>query len=1545
MALTSKTITSNSYQGRQMRLYCEEVSADSNSNTSTINWTLYSEGGSSSYYTTGPTTIKINGVEVYYKEQVSYSAKTFPAAKGSTSGSLTVQHDADGKKTISVSMETAIYVYQTSTYSDDWTLSTINLYCTPNSTPDFTAPNTLTCKVNVPSGKKYTIDFQCYDQASSSWKSCGTLKDQTATSVTFSGETIMKKVFTYLNKKTTTSTRFIITTNGLSGNKTSAQGTCTAAASNTIATSNCKDVVATQSGTIPVTKGNSAFSSSIKVTCNGQTISDTTITTATSFTFNNTAALRKKAVTALAQTTSKKYSIEITTYYSGVQVRTTTSYSDVKSVTAPAVNTATAPNFNAINDATTTITKGDSGTTSTITVTVGGQTIGSVSQTSATSYTFNNTTALKTACFKGVGTNATATYTLKITTYYEGVQIGSAKSYTGTITLGSVNTISKFDGFSAVNSGTLTITKANSSYTSTVVVRVNNNSSYKIGALTQSDATSFTFNNTTDLRKIAFQGLAANTDHTSVKVRATITTYYNKQQVGSSTYKEATMSAPALDTVNAPTFTAPNAYNCTVTTASKELSRTLTFQIKNSSDSWVTVDSVSQSASTSFSWPSSDAKRDIIFTALGTAASRATQVLVKTYYSGVEVRGGETKTISGTCTAPAVTTGNAPNWTAGTALTYSLTRASNILYTTATLKVGSTTINTITQSNAASLTFGGTTEQDNKVFTALGGADSATSSIALTTYYKKTDGTFLQVRSAKTIEGKVTAPKASYMSNNLSWTAGNTLTVNITRANDNFKHKVILKVNNVQIATQDNVDTSTTFGNTVDQNKAIFSALQQQNGSAQIIVKTYYGETSGGVVVQGDSSKSGNCNLPTLITASAPNWTAGSSFATTINTVSGLNYSIELYILNYNTPIQTYARPQTANSLSFCTTTAQHIETYKGLAQKQSQSAYFVVKTYYEDVLVGSSTTKQSDGKCTAQKESTLSNTGSWTAGTIKKIQVQRPTYNNIYVTVNLKLGTTSVQTYEKQGPTSNNNFELNFLNSTALNAQAYQLLNKGESIKATFTATSYYGDGTNYVQIGSAQTYTTTCSAITQVQMNDLTLTPTSGTIDNSVLDIMVNQGSQLQTGFVGNMILTFNNSTVYTWTESTSGTYSYSTSAHIEELYKLMPTQTEGTFTATFTVYFKNGSQLIQTGQAVSKNIKIKASESTIKVIKDSSINPNTIALINGSSASAFIDDVSIIGGNVSTLRVTIPKGTFYVNSNTGGFITKLEAMINNETSPGKSWSSNYTLSNNEVGETKTCIKNDVTFDLGPNAFDGVTTVVTQNLLIRATDSRGYNVTYTIPIKIYPYAAPSIILTKAPSQPGDPYTKRGDGANNNYAILVFSGSYSYLAKDTTITNKIENIKVYINKYGSDGTRNQIVSATTTPSLDDFIVTKEIKETIGSTQVTKYIQFTNNGTIISSILTTLDSLSKNYSYEIKLVVTDSFGKTATDSTVILPGSPLLSFREGRIGVQIVPRLLSQITGKATDVGHPDLDVSGYIYSCSREVVTFEKDGTTTWDD
>ena len=118
------SLTSPSYDGRYMTLSCSQ-SKDVETNKSTITWTLTSTGGKDKYYSTGPTSVKINETEVYYCDRKDWTTKTFPAAKGSKSATITVDHDQYGNASVKVSLKTAIYVGASTEKSGTWALDSI----------------------------------------------------------------------------------------------------------------------------------------------------------------------------------------------------------------------------------------------------------------------------------------------------------------------------------------------------------------------------------------------------------------------------------------------------------------------------------------------------------------------------------------------------------------------------------------------------------------------------------------------------------------------------------------------------------------------------------------------------------------------------------------------------------------------------------------------------------------------------------------------------------------------------------------------------------------------------------------------------------------------------------------------------------------------------------------------------------------------------------------------------------------------------------------------------------------------------------------------------------------------------------------------------------------------------------------------------------------------------------------------------------------------------------------------------------------------------
>lgn len=127
---SSGSLNTSSYEGRYLQLSWTQTKDVAN-NRSTIKWTLSSIGGIEVYYSTGATTVKINGTQVYYKDRVDWDSYTFPAAKGSVSGTTTINHASDGTGSIKVELSTGIYVYAISTVSNTWTLDTIPRASTP----------------------------------------------------------------------------------------------------------------------------------------------------------------------------------------------------------------------------------------------------------------------------------------------------------------------------------------------------------------------------------------------------------------------------------------------------------------------------------------------------------------------------------------------------------------------------------------------------------------------------------------------------------------------------------------------------------------------------------------------------------------------------------------------------------------------------------------------------------------------------------------------------------------------------------------------------------------------------------------------------------------------------------------------------------------------------------------------------------------------------------------------------------------------------------------------------------------------------------------------------------------------------------------------------------------------------------------------------------------------------------------------------------------------------------------------------------------------
>ena len=154
------TLKSHSYDGRYMYLSCTQK-RNVATNTSEIAWTLTVTGGDDTYYTTGPTTVKINGTTVYYKARVAWDKRVFPAAKGSTRGTITVAHDNNGDASIPVSIKTDIYYNSPKTSSGTWTLDSNERFATIVSAPNFNDEENPTITYSNPAGNSVDLLRAC----------------------------------------------------------------------------------------------------------------------------------------------------------------------------------------------------------------------------------------------------------------------------------------------------------------------------------------------------------------------------------------------------------------------------------------------------------------------------------------------------------------------------------------------------------------------------------------------------------------------------------------------------------------------------------------------------------------------------------------------------------------------------------------------------------------------------------------------------------------------------------------------------------------------------------------------------------------------------------------------------------------------------------------------------------------------------------------------------------------------------------------------------------------------------------------------------------------------------------------------------------------------------------------------------------------------------------------------------------------------------------------------------------------------------------------
>lgn len=1286
---TNGVFGTSGYSGRYIEFYWERIGYDIGAPSSTIRWHLSAYGGSASHYTTGPVRCWVNGNLVYEN-----TARVNMYKGEFASGDIVIPHNGDGTKWFSASVEAAIYSKAINCTGDGgWDLDTLPRNSYTDSAPNFTAPNGIVCYINRYASFSHTV---CLDllNTSGNWENVGTLYNQ-GTSATFNSEAVMKRCYEVLNGRASCTSRFTIYTNGPNGWTNGPNGTCYAAAANTI---NAPTFTGTNSATATITKGNGAFTSIITTLINGKSIGTLSNSSATSFTFNNTTALRKECITALAQTASKGYSLTITTYYSGVKVR-------------------------------------------------------------------------------------------------------SASTVNGTC------------------------------------------------------------------------------------------------------------NAPAVDRVTVPNFTAGNNFGCTITTDSSELTRNLNFQIQNSSGTWISIATVSNTSTTSFTWANTEAQRDILFNALNGAVSRAARILVTTYYSGVRVRDANVST-NGTCNAPAASTCTSPNWIAGNTFICTVNRSSSLLTHTITLQVKNSngtyqTFGSVSKNSSTSINFGDTIALNTTLFNYLAQADARDTQIIITTYYKD-----IIVRSSLSSTGKVTAPPASTCVTAPTWIGGDSLSLAINRANSNFTHTVTVKVNSQLIITIPNVLTSTSFGTSDGERTKIFTALDLQSSkTSEISILTYYN----GVQVRTATSRTGVCNAPNPVSLSSPSWTAGNSFQATITlSKTYLYHSIELKVGGVSVQKYNY---QKDTSLGFAGTPEINLKAYQGLNTNAQATSQFIATMYYKTdsgnyIQVGAQGI--TNGTCTALPANTIT-APNWTAGSAFSATVTRKSLN-LYSKIKLKVNGQVVQEYGAQDA-SDLTYSLPFGNSVAVNTLVYTALAQTASKDAILEITTFFGTTKdNIVQVRTPILSSGVCRS-SEPAVGNLTLSQTPAIIDNAKITCDLTRPLEEYTTKIE---IRFNNILITTLIPTTNpNQVVLYTNTFMKELYQAIPTQKGSSLQFKVITYYNE----VQVQQPKTIAVDLNANEDTVKVKLDTSVDFSTLSEVIDRE-NTFIDNESMIGSKVSDLVISMAKGYFYLQSKYGGYITQIRVQIANSSSMLQAYY--FTEENIEYNLEKTrIVSTDFTSNkavtMGPYDFPSVTEAGTiNNLVITATDSRGYEEVKIIPLKIYPYSAPTIKI--------DPKLTTRIVGDAKYCMINLSGTISSFYKIIngvkTQTNTAKRITLEYKVYGSSGA----FSKYNIPAIN-------YNDKYTSYNVSNFSTAVANPGIEFNI---------NDTFQFQITVEDQYGKTNTDSIIILPDRPLMSFREQQIGINIIPRKLASMIERASeDNENPALDINGYIYSNGREVPTFTV--VSTW--
>lgn len=147
------SVQTSSYDGRYLKLTVYEESYSIANNTSTVRWTLESIGGSVNYYTIYNWGVWVNGQQIYGTQTTNWNSYNFPAKTGSTTGTITVAHNADGSAgNVGFQLNGCVYYNRSNSYTGSISLTKIPRQANITSAPDFNDEANPTISYSNPAG-------------------------------------------------------------------------------------------------------------------------------------------------------------------------------------------------------------------------------------------------------------------------------------------------------------------------------------------------------------------------------------------------------------------------------------------------------------------------------------------------------------------------------------------------------------------------------------------------------------------------------------------------------------------------------------------------------------------------------------------------------------------------------------------------------------------------------------------------------------------------------------------------------------------------------------------------------------------------------------------------------------------------------------------------------------------------------------------------------------------------------------------------------------------------------------------------------------------------------------------------------------------------------------------------------------------------------------------------------------------------------------------------------------------------------------------------